>query len=125
MLKGSKNLGLATELGVNVDNTTFSHPEDPDKLLFWLYDITHLLKNIRNHLLDDYVTLPGGYTVCVDDFWHLIDKVKTDNCDHTSGFHLSDEHLNIEGSDRQDYRKCMDLLSDRTANCFEKYFVQT
>ena len=31
-----------------------------------------------------------------------IDKVKTENSDHTSGWHLSEEHLEIENTDRKD-----------------------
>ena len=53
------------------------------------------------------------------------DKVKSENSDHTSGFHISPEHLSLEGSDRQDYKKCRELLSDRTAACLEKYFPKS
>ena len=51
------------------------------------------------------------------DLWDLLEKVKTDENDHTSGFHLSEEHLQVESSDRQDVAKCLHLLSERTAAC--------
>ena len=45
--QGSKNLGLARDLGVSPDQVFFLHPKDPDKKIFFMYDIIHLCKTIR------------------------------------------------------------------------------
>ena len=85
VFKGSKNLGLAKELEINENQTYFLHPTDPTRKIFWIYDILHLLKNIRNHLLDDIVILPDNHKISNLDLWDLLEKVKTENNDHTSG----------------------------------------
>lgn len=90
--------------------------------IFWIYDFIHLFKTIRNHLLDDIVELPCGSKVSVYDFYALLDKFRADTSDHTSGFHISEDHLEIESSDRQDVKMAMELISERTAVGFQKYF---
>ena len=116
-MKGSKNLGLALQYDINTKQYYFIHPKDPTRRIYWIYDILHILKNTRNHLLDDIVILPGNHKVSNLDLWDLLDKIKTESNDHTSGFHLSEEHLQVESSDRQDVAKCLHLLSERTAAC--------
>ena len=39
-----------------------------------------------------------------------IDKVKTENSDHTSGWHLTEDHLEVENTDRKDYIKSLEQL---------------
>ena len=140
--QGPSNRGLATKLGISpeqvfVPRTVFSNakslrnamheflkelPTDPSHPLFWLWDFVHLFKTLRNHLLDDIVTLPCGCQVSVQDFYDLLDKVKTISSDHSSGFHISEDHLLVENTDRQDVTMAMQLLSERTAAAFKKYF---
>ena len=72
--------------------------------------------------LDDVVEFDCGCKVSVDDFYDLIDKVKTENSDHTIGWHLSENHLELENTDRQDVGLALALISEQTAVCFEKYF---
>ena len=121
-LVGSKNLGLAKLFGIDENQLWFSHPNDPTKRIYWIYDILHLLKNIRNHLLDDEVILPGNFKVSITDFYDLLEKIKTDEDDHTSGFHLSEEDLLVESQDRQDVASCLRIFNERTSACFQKYF---
>ena len=71
-------------------------------------------------MLDDEVILPGGFKVSVKDFYDLLDKLKTDENDHTSGFHLSEDDLLVESQDRQDVASCLRIFLERTAACFEK-----
>ena len=47
---------------------------------------------------DDIVEFKCGCKVTIDDFWDLIDKLKTENSDHTSGWHLTEEHLEVENT---------------------------
>ena len=47
-------------------------------------------------MLDDEVILPGGFKVSVKDFYDLLEKLKTDENDHTSGFHLSEDDLLVD-----------------------------
>ena len=54
---------MAKKLDVNLQKNYFDHPDDPSRKIFWIYDIIHILKNIRNHLMDDDIILPGGIFV--------------------------------------------------------------
>ena len=105
--EGGKNRGLATELGITKENSRFPHPIDPNRILIWLYDFVHIYKNIRNHLLDDVVQLPCGKIVCSDDFWDLLE---VGEAEITDTFHIKEEHLLIQGNDRQSVPKTCQLL---------------
>ena len=119
-VKGSKNLGLAKKLGVNLNNdgiTSFEHPDDPRREIFWIYDIIHILKNIRNHLMDTDIVLPDGTMIKKKQhFVDLLEKIRCGDNDHTSGFHLSEDDLEVQSTDRQDMAKCLHVLSERYGN---------
>ena len=51
-----------------------------------------------------------GSKVTIDDLWDLIDRIKTENTDHTSGWHLTEDHLEVENTDRKDYIKSLEQL---------------
>ena len=85
----------------------------------WLFDFVHLLKNLRNHLLDDVVKLASGQIVTSDDFFDVLEVVQSEI---TSGFHLSEKDLQVSGNDRQDVGSAVRLLSDRTAALLKEHF---
>ena len=101
------------------ESKTLRNPITPN-VLAW--DFVHLFKTVRNHLLDDFVTFLGGFKVSVQNFHDLLDKVRTVSADHSSGFHISEDHLLVENTDRQDVTMAMHLLSERTVAAFRKYF---
>ena len=49
------NQGLARALGVTIENPRFPNPSKSREgdFIYWLYDAPHILKNMRNWLLDD------------------------------------------------------------------------
>ena len=101
----------------------FEHPYDPDKILFWIWDIIHLMKSMRNSILISKFTLPDGSICSVDDLWDLLEKTRNDvGMEHTSCFHLTSEHLLVEGSDLQHVGSAWAILSERTGNALIKYF---
>ena len=61
-----------------------------------------IFKVIHELSPDDEVDFGDGSTANIDDLWELIDKVKTVNTDHTSGWTLTEEHLEVENTDRHD-----------------------
>ena len=67
--------------------------------------------------MDDDIILPGGIFVKKKQhFVDLLEKVRSENNDHTTGFHLSEEDLEVVSSDRQDMAKCLHVLSERYGN---------
>ena len=53
------NQKLATSLGVTEETPYFPNPSRPDSNIFWFYDICHLMKLVRNHLIDQGFILRG------------------------------------------------------------------
>lgn len=41
------------DFGIDINTTFFSHPIDKEKKVYAFADVPHLIKLIRNHLLDD------------------------------------------------------------------------
>ena len=84
-----------------------------------MYDPTHLFKSFRNNLLDHIITLPRGHKVSVKDFRQLKNIV-----DHEAsvGFKLTDEVLDVKGSDRMDMRAALHMISDLNAALFRRFF---
>ena len=58
---GSNNTGLWSMLGVHAmkcqTTPSCTHPEDPSKKLYWIADVTHILKNIRASLQSQVIYL--------------------------------------------------------------------
>ena len=117
--QGPQNTSLAKKLGITTEQTTFEHPTDSNRRVFFLYDWVHLFKSCRNNLLDHLVTLPNGRSVSKHDFCHLKQKVDSEI---TVGFQINDEHLDCQFSDRQDVKLATHLLSERTAALFHRFF---
>ena len=61
-------------------------------------------------MLDDIVTLPCKSKVSVYDFYDLLNKLKTKTSDHTSGYHITEDDLLVESTDRQNMTSAMKLL---------------
>ena len=123
---GPSNRGLATKLELSpkktyvpaekfseakktrnngIESNSESHP------VWWFYCFVHLFKTCRNHLLDDIVTLPCQSKVSVYDFYDLLNKFKTKTTsDHNSGFHMTEDDLLVESTDRQNMGSAMRLL---------------
>ena len=59
------NVGLANKLGVTNEKPFFPNPSKSRKgeVIFWLYDAPHLLKLLRNWLLDEGFKLQGSEQV--------------------------------------------------------------
>ena len=84
---GGDNQALAKELGIMPDNVTFPNSWDPSRPIFFAYDWVHFFKNLRNHLLDDTVTI-NGVRVTKQDILKLRGKTEI-----RGGFKLEDVHF--------------------------------
>ena len=88
-----------------VEPNSNSHP------VWWFYCFVHLFKTCRNHLLDDIVTLPCKSKVSVYDFYDLLNKFKTKTTsDHNSGYHITEDDLLVESTDRQNMTRYHSLI---------------
>ena len=53
------NQTLAKSLGVTAEEPFFQNPSRPNSHIYWFYDVSHLIKLVRNHLLDQGYFLRG------------------------------------------------------------------
>ena len=84
--------------------------------------VKQLLELGMNHSLDDVIEFECGCKVSIDDFYDLIDKVKTENSDHTTGWHLTENHLELENTDRQDVCAALALILSRQQSASKSIF---
>ena len=54
---GPKNVSLWKELKITYENTSFKNPYDESRNVWVFADMPHLVKLLKNHILDSGVTL--------------------------------------------------------------------
>ena len=110
-------------MGINTGNVSFEHPNpNVRRQIFWFYDPTHLLKSCRNHILDDLVILPGNYKISIRDLEDLLAKVRGE---YTTAFKFSDDHLDVQGSDRQNATLALQTISEEIAANLKRFFPRS
>ena len=75
-------------------------------------------------MLDDEVILPCGSKVSVKDFYDLLEKLKTNSDDHTSGCHLTKDDILVKSQEEQDVVSCLHMFSEYTATFLENTFLK-
>ena len=118
--QGSRNEQLAKELKINPENHWSPNPYDPTRKVFWSYDFVHLFKSFRNNCLDFVVCFDDGTYSSKKDFEELVDFCAQDEL--SCGFFLKDLHLECQGQDRQDVTLATQLISEKVACLFRRYF---
>ena len=105
---GTKNQGLATQLGVFVDTenpensvTHFENPARPGSKIFWLYDVPHLLKLCRNNLQKYGVRLPDGTKISKEDIDGIKDRIDESTEIPSNSKLRKSEIYNVKDLDKQ------------------------
>ena len=111
---GTSNQALHKSLGVNTDNTSFPNPADPTRKIYIFLDVPHLLKLIRNHILDEGIWIDENCTEIGRSDFQLI--LEADNKEFRIHHKLTEFHLNLVGPERQRVRPAAQLLSHATAS---------
>jgi Transposase protein len=126
---GSHNQGLWKELGIckvrngKINKTSFSHPAT--KTNIWVFpDFPHLLKLLRNHLLDTFLTVRVG-----DDMFKLdkalIQKLlSAQNREFCAAYKLKNKHIFLRGRERQNVRTAFQLFSRTTSKALKFAFPE-
>jgi len=108
----SSNQALLNRLGINLTNTSFPNPADPTRRIFVFPDVPHLLKLLRNHLLDHGLELRGNVIIGKSDFAEILEA---DSAEFKINPRLTDLHISCIGSQRQRVRPAAQLLSHSSA----------
>lgn len=110
---GPSNQKLLTSLGITENNTSIQHPFAENRHIWAFCDVPHMLKLLRNHLLDEGYKLPSGEIVNRDVFEKII---SWQNNDLKYTHKLTQKHLMVVGTERQNVRKAAELLSGTVAS---------
>ncbi len=109
---GATNQALWRELGIQPGSNSFTFKE---RKVFVFADIPHMLKLLRNHLLDTGLVFPTGTRFQKDDILRLLH----DDCSELRLNHkLTELHFNCHHSQRQNVSLAAQLLSHRTASAY-------
>ena len=115
---GSKNQGLWKELGVGkvvkgeIQKTSFQNPFDKTRNIYVFPDFPHLLKLLRNHLIDSKLTLPDGVVL---DKSIIQDLLEVQKSDLKLTFNLTQKHINVRGQQRMKVRPAFELFSAKVS----------
>ena len=117
---GSTNKSLWNQLGISVDKTYFENPEMKSGQIYVFSDPCHILKNVRNHLIDNGYKLKDGSKITDKPLVSLIAEKDTGEfrCTHK----LQMIHLNCKSSERQRVCYATQLLSNSTSEALKNIF---
>ncbi len=106
------NQKVISELGLTEDQPWFLSPLDETRKIYFFPDAPHLLKLLRNHLLDQGLHWDDGTTLEKKDLILILDKDHGETKIHHK---LTPEHLNCQQNARQRVRLAAQLLSHTTS----------
>ena len=107
------NQGLLRELKVSDLKPFFENPSCPSRRVYFFPDAPHLLKRLRDHLLDHGYTLADGTEINKEDLLRIL---MLDNSELKIHPKLSPTHFNCVNSTRQRVRLAAELISHTTAS---------
>ena len=113
---GGANLGLLKVLEVTPNQPNFNNPFDQSRKVHVFTDVPHLLKLIRNNLVDHGIETHYGYVSAAP--LHLATTYQ-DGRDFKLNHKVSLSNLKVKGADRQKVRTAAHLLSKTTAKAVE------
>lgn len=112
--QGSTNTTIWKKMGVGIgegENCYFTHPCNDELKVFVFADPPHLLKCIRNNLLDSGFLINNNF---VDKRW-LEKLLLFNNRELKIAYKLERKHLDVTGSERQNVAYAAAVLSNNTA----------
>ena len=119
--QGGDNIGLKNELGITEDNVTYPNPAHPSRPIYFLFDFVHIYKNLRNNMLDHTMILPDKTRIkALVHFRQLFNHCRGNEISEAS--YLKTIMLDCKKSDRQTVKFATNLLCNKTASLFRKYF---
>lgn len=113
---GGGNVGIWNSVNLNEELMYIPHPSTQRKV-FLFADAPHLLKLIRNWLIDNGFALPDGTEITHKPLWNLVGNKHTE----VSGtFFLKEDHLTCQRSQRQHVATAAKLLSRKCSIALQR-----
>ena len=105
---GGGNRGLHNSLGVNVEKPWIWHPILKDQKIHFMADVPHLIKLLRNHLVDHGFSLPGGHKINVG---HLLRIAEEDRGEIKILPNVSREKILVANERRMNVENATSVIS--------------
>lgn len=115
---GAENRALWKELSIQIENSKFRIPSIHRDIHVFA-DIPHMLKLIRNHVLDDGVQLDSGTQILKSTFENAL---KANSSELLLCPKFTIKHLEVVGAERMRVRPAAQLLSNHVATLCRKVF---
>lgn len=112
---GGANVGLLTSLGITTAHPSFQNPYDVKRLVHVFADPPHLIKLIRNNILDNTIHTPLGNVNAEP----LKELVKYQSGEFKLAPKVSHFSLIVKGPDRQKVKTAAQLLSQTTSTAIK------
>lgn len=106
---GPKNTKLWKSLGITTENGSFTNPAASERHVYVFGDAPHLVKLIRNNLLDHEFVIQEGSVI---DGSGVRESVKRSIRDLKVTHRLSDKHVEVTRSSRMKVKLAVQLLSE-------------
>lgn len=114
---GASNVGLWKVLGVDIINTSFKHPISNNNI-YMFADVPHLLKLLRNWLLDKGFKLKDNSVLNKNPLQALV--ALTDS-EVNACWKINQKHIDVEKTNRQNVRLAAQLLSNNVSTALLRY----
>lgn len=116
---GGGNQGLRTELGVDINKPWFEHPSDPTKKVYMFADAPHVLKLIRNWLIDYGFNFEDGSKISIEPLKEILAQ---DKGEFKMLHKLILDNIDAEGAERQNVPLAARFLSNAVAAALREFF---
>lgn len=113
---GGGNVSIWSGVNLQDGKTYIPHPVTQQKV-FMFADAPHVLKLVRNWLLDTGFTLKNGDTITHEPLWNLVSRETTEISDT---YFLKEDHLTCQRSQRQKVALAAQLLSRKSAIALQR-----
>ena len=119
MDNGGDNVSLASSLEVEPDQPFFQHPTREGEKVFFFFDPVHLLKLMRNHILEKGFILESSEIIGKEQFEELMEKQgRCENTD-TQLTKLTRKHIYPKDQEKQTVKTAVQLFSSSVALALE------
>jgi hypothetical protein len=120
--QGPENEQCFRQLGICDQVVSFPHPVSQEPV-FIFRDYPHLIKNLRNHLVDNKIYIDGKL-VSIEPIRRILEE--QDNLECRPLYKMStDTHLDLQGGERQRVAPAVQLLSHTVGCAIQKYSPPT
>ncbi|CAL8074647.1 unnamed protein product [Orchesella dallaii] len=116
---GGENRSIWKHYGISTSKSWFENPHDKSRRVHVFADVPHMLKLIRNHLLDDGFATENGTIINKETFEDLVSAASGEL---TVCPKLSHKLLDVSGAERMRVRPAAQLLSHHSATLAKVIF---